>query len=523
MKLTKKIVAMVLAGVLSVGALAACAASMKDNADDSNVAGEATGGASESAFNNGVMGDGVTLGVNDLVATIDDVKINESIYRAYLWSAQSAFEMQLGMDMGIMKDMEIEGQTIGEIAKDNALKSVALAIITNNKADEMDLKLTADELALIEADASTFIDINGEIAKLHGFTKQDVIDLLIGAELSDKVQRALSETYMPAEEEINERVELAKPSYEKVTARHILIGTVDETGAPVSDEVKAEKLALANELLDRIKAGEDIGKLAAEYSEDPGSKSTNGEYTFGRGEMVPEFEAAAFDNADGAIWAEPVETSYGYHIGQTIDHIEADEDAIRDEYIAYAQMNFAGEEIMSFVEAAKIDTTDAYEKIDLITNVAPEQDFELMPEDTTAHDHDHAGASVTASSDNVTIAADDVEIAKEEVESDDVAITKEEVDSDDVAITKEEVDSDDVTIAKEEVDSDDVAITKEEVESDDVAITKEEVDSDDVAITKEEVESDDVAITKEAVADVVLAEETVASESTAPIEDTVNN
>ncbi|ONI44755.1 hypothetical protein AN641_05995 [Candidatus Epulonipiscioides gigas] len=384
MKLTKKVLAIALAGVLSLGAFVACDSEANETTNSKVSVTEIVEGTTnkdvKSAFNNDIMGQGVTLGENELIATINDVKINESIYRAYLWSAQSAFEMQLGMDMGMMKDMELEGQTIGDIAKDNALKSVALAIITNNKANEMGIKLTDEQLNTIETDASTFMDINGEIAQLHGFNKQDVIDLLIGAELSNEVQKAISETYMPDETEIETEIELAKPSYETVTARHILITTMDDQGAPLSEETKAEKLELANSLLDRIKAGEDIGVLAAEYSQDPGSSNNNGEYTFGRGEMVPEFEAAAFDNEDGAIWAEPVETSYGYHIGQTIAHQEADEEQIKKDYIAYAQMNFAGEEIMSFVDQANIETTTAYDDIEIISSI-PEPAFELMPEE----------------------------------------------------------------------------------------------------------------------------------------------
>lgn len=412
MKLTKKVLAIALAGLLSLGAFVACGSDAEE-ANNSEVIVTETENANEtknankeieSAFNNEIMGEGVTLGENELIATIDGVKINESIYRAYLWSAQSAFEMQLGMDIGMMKDMELEGQTIGDIAKDNALKSVALAIITNNKANEMGIKLNNEQLNEIAASASEFMNINGEIAELHGFNKQDVIDLLIGAELSNEVQLAISESYMPDEAEIEAEVELAKPSYETVTARHILVVTTDEMGAPLSEDVKAEKLELANSLLDRIKAGEDIGVLAAEYSEDPGSANNNGEYTFGRGEMVPEFEAAAFDNEDGAIWAEPVETSYGYHIGQTLAHQEADEEQIKKDYIAYAQMNFAGEEIMSFVDEAKIETTQAYDDVDIITSL-PEPAFELMPEEDIVGDA-QTGDTVEVANSSVVEEAD---------------------------------------------------------------------------------------------------------------------
>ncbi len=101
---------------------------------------------------------------------------------------------------------------------------------------------------------------------------------------------------------------------EKVRAAHILISTKDSaTNQDFSPEKKMEKKKLAEKVLQRAKKGEDFGKLAKEFSEDPGSKEAGGEYTFPRGQMVPEFEAAAFSMKTNQI-SELVETSFGYHI-----------------------------------------------------------------------------------------------------------------------------------------------------------------------------------------------------------------
>lgn len=83
-----------------------------------------------------------------------------------------------------------------------------------------------------------------------------------------------------------------------------------------------EKLAVKNrlyELRSRILKGERFSTMALLYSEDPGSAKKGGELGFkGRGELVPEFEAAAFALKDGEI-SEVVETEYGYHIIQLIE------------------------------------------------------------------------------------------------------------------------------------------------------------------------------------------------------------
>ena len=105
---------------------------------------------------------------------------------------------------------------------------------------------------------------------------------------------------------------------ELVRAAHILIGTRDKEGGEMTDDKKKAQRKLADDLLKRAKAGEDFGRLAKDYSEDPGSKDKGGEYTFPRGQMVPEFEAAAFSLETNQI-SDVVTTQFGYHIIKTLE------------------------------------------------------------------------------------------------------------------------------------------------------------------------------------------------------------
>jgi peptidyl-prolyl cis-trans isomerase C len=101
---------------------------------------------------------------------------------------------------------------------------------------------------------------------------------------------------------------------EQVRASHILISTLDkETQQPLPAAKKKEKEEQIQKIRARAQKGEDFGKLAQEFSEDPGSKDKGGEYTFPRGQMVPEFEAAAFSMKPDQI-SEVVETQFGFHI-----------------------------------------------------------------------------------------------------------------------------------------------------------------------------------------------------------------
>jgi parvulin-like peptidyl-prolyl isomerase len=97
---------------------------------------------------------------------------------------------------------------------------------------------------------------------------------------------------------------------EMVRVRHILI-RVDES-ATEKDKKAAKKKAEG--ILKKIKSGADFAKLAAEVSEDPGSKQNGGELGFfPRGRMVKSFEDAAFALKTGEV-SGLVKTRYGYHI-----------------------------------------------------------------------------------------------------------------------------------------------------------------------------------------------------------------
>jgi parvulin-like peptidyl-prolyl isomerase len=101
---------------------------------------------------------------------------------------------------------------------------------------------------------------------------------------------------------------------ERVRAAHILLATRDlATGTELSEEKKTVKRKQAEDLVKRARKGEDFAQLAKEYSEDPGSKDKGGEYTFPRGQMALEFEAAAFALNTNEV-SDVVTTQFGYHV-----------------------------------------------------------------------------------------------------------------------------------------------------------------------------------------------------------------
>lgn len=86
-----------------------------------------------------------------------------------------------------------------------------------------------------------------------------------------------------------------------------------------SETAREETRRKLEEIKKRIETGEDFGKLAKEFSQDPGSAKLSGELGFfKRGQLVPEYEAAALSMRPGEL-SEIVESQFGFHLIQLIE------------------------------------------------------------------------------------------------------------------------------------------------------------------------------------------------------------
>lgn len=91
-----------------------------------------------------------------------------------------------------------------------------------------------------------------------------------------------------------------------------------------SDEsVNSDAKKLAEDVLLKVKAGEDFATLAKQYSQDTSASNGGDLGYFGKGKMVPEFENVAFAMKAGDV-SELVKTVYGYHIIKVTD-VKGDE------------------------------------------------------------------------------------------------------------------------------------------------------------------------------------------------------
>ena len=147
---------------------------------------------------------------------------------------------------------------------------------------------------------------------------------------------------------------------EEVQASHILLSTegTDET------EVRTR----AEQVLEQARSGADFAALATEHSDDEGSATQGGDLgSFGRGRMVPEFEAVAFTLEPGSI-SDLVKTQFGFHIIKvtekqeaTVRPLEEVQEQIEDQ-IKWQRAQTQAEQLSSTIEG-ELQSPDDMERV----------------------------------------------------------------------------------------------------------------------------------------------------------------
>ena len=183
-------------------------------------------------------------------------------------------------------------------------------------------------------------------------------NLVANAQLQ-KIEKGITIT----DEDLKKSYETNKAQYEQVKARHILIAF---KGSPAAQEGKPELTeeqakTKAEELRKAIVAGtakfEDV---AQKESDDVGSGSRGGDLgEFNRGQMVPEFEKAAFEAKVGDV-TPVVRTQFGYHIIKVDEHGSTSFDQVKPTLERTARQERLQAELEKLKNAAKPTFNETY-------------------------------------------------------------------------------------------------------------------------------------------------------------------
>lgn len=166
---------------------------------------------------------------------------------------------------------------------------------------------------------------------------------------------------VPTEAQVAAIYESKKGTLETVDARHILIAFKGSPAAKPETELNEEQAkAKAESIRGKLLAGADFAELAKTESDDTFSGKEGGSLgSFGRGQMVPEFEQAAFSFEVGKV-GELVRTQFGFHVIEVTRRGAPPIDEVRETLTEELRTTLVQEKVTALTSAAKVTFDDAY-------------------------------------------------------------------------------------------------------------------------------------------------------------------
>lgn len=263
-----------------------------------------------------VVGAVYYVSTNNYVAKVGNEKITKAEYNFFLSLTRYQFEQSFNVTN--WKD-KVGNQTYEEMAKESALeqaKSFKIELInakeSNIKLDKTDEQNLKAYFEAVVNNAGSKVEAEQKIKEQLGISWEQYKSIYRNIALTEKLREKKIGDIKLTDDEIKKYYNDNIKNFEQVTVRHILISTQDENKKQVPEDKQKEAEKKANEILAKVNAGEDFAALAKQYSEDPGSKDSGGEYTFSRGQMVSEFEEWSFSHKPGDTGV--VKTDFGYHV-----------------------------------------------------------------------------------------------------------------------------------------------------------------------------------------------------------------
>lgn len=295
-KKTKLIMLFILIGVI----LSSCSSKNDNNSNINSV----TQGSIQQKSSNGS-----NLSPDTVIVTVGDEKITYSEALIYMLSLKDDYEESLGSEIWSYELME--GYTFADYAKEDIMSQMIQLKIVGTKASELGIELTDDELQEISDTADEYLSgITDEDIEKYGLTKEIVEKVYKDNYISDKI-------FEISTSEVDTNVSDQEAKMITVYSLCIMKSELGEDGNyyNYTDEQLKEKLEYVKDLRKQAKkmTAEEFYDFAEENSEDE-----EVEITFGRDEMLDEYEKAAFALKTGEL-SKVVDTSEAYFIIYCVD------------------------------------------------------------------------------------------------------------------------------------------------------------------------------------------------------------
>lgn len=257
----------------------------------------------------------------------------------YLTNTQNQYESVYGKEIW---EADLEGETLEDNVKETVLARIAQVKSMTLLATDRGIALSLDEQELATKAAEAYYkSLSAMEVELLGVTQELLQSMYQEYALAQKVYQQIIYDINP---------EISDDEARTIVVQHILIKTytTDGTGKRVefTEHAKMQAYEKAQEVLAlALKGDQAFEALISKYSEDPIAR-----YSFGKGEMDPDFEAAAFNLAGGEI-SQVVESEFGYHIIKCISTFDKEEtDLNKIKIVEQRRKEVFGLEYDAFVE-----------------------------------------------------------------------------------------------------------------------------------------------------------------------------
>lgn len=253
-----------------------------------------------------------------VLLTVDGTPITETQVRDYFVARFARQLEQMPPEQQAMLQPQIEEMVMSELISKTLLLNAANK--EGLEVEAADLEENVSQIAESLPPGSTLEEFADSIGMTLAQVKAQISDDMKIRRLIDKVTDAVDK---PGDAEVKQYYDENPEAFsreESVEASHILVstqGVEDEAGLA---EKKAKAESIRSQLIE--KEGGNFEELAQAHSDCPSRAEGGSLGEFQRGQMVPEFEAAAFSQKPGEI-GEMVQTQFGWHIIKVTGKTEA--------------------------------------------------------------------------------------------------------------------------------------------------------------------------------------------------------
>lgn len=244
-------------------------------------------------------------------AVVNGEEISIAEFDENLEIYKNMYEAQYGE---IAWDEEIEeGVTYLSSLKENVIENMIMDTIMLQEASKDSIEVTDEELQGLFDEYKAYYgdeETYNESLASSGMDEDFLMNYLENGELIDRYVGDFVESIEIDDETLKGYFDENKDKFAAVSASHILVNSLVE----------------AQDILFKLNDGADFAEMAMELSQDPGSAVNGGELGyFYKGQMVPEFEEAAFSIEPGNL-SGIIQTDFGFHILKVNDKKDTYED-----------------------------------------------------------------------------------------------------------------------------------------------------------------------------------------------------